>query len=69
LGVRGKDVTPFLLQRVNEKSQGESLRANVALVKHNARVGAQIALEYHNNNYNNRHHQGGDGGQTVRPLS
>lgn len=46
LGIKGKDVTPFLLKRVNEKSQGESLKANIALVKNNAHKGAQLALAY-----------------------
>jgi pseudouridine-5'-phosphate glycosidase len=45
-GVRGKDVTPFLLARLVEKTGGRSLRANIALVKNNARVGAQIACAY-----------------------
>ena len=44
-GVLGRDVTPFLLKRVNELTQGASLTANIALIKNNARVGAQIAVE------------------------
>jgi hypothetical protein len=36
-------VTPFLLKRVDELSGGRSLTANIALIKHNAHVGAQIA--------------------------
>ncbi|EFC45503.1 predicted protein [Naegleria gruberi] len=43
--VKGKDVTPFLLQRINELTGGDSLRANIELVLNNARVGAQIAVE------------------------
>ncbi|XP_076083091.1 uncharacterized protein LOC143054088 isoform X1 [Mytilus galloprovincialis] len=39
----GKEVTPFVLQRVNEMTQGSSLTANIALVKNNAIVGSQIA--------------------------
>lgn len=42
--LRGKEVTPFLLDRVNILSRGESLKANIALVLNNARVGAQIAV-------------------------
>ncbi|WP_026702669.1 pseudouridine-5'-phosphate glycosidase [Salibacterium aidingense] len=42
-GVTGKEVTPFLLQRINEATGGQSLEANIALVKHNAAVGAEIA--------------------------
>ena len=45
--VSGKDVTPFLLQRVNEVTRGDSLEANMALVKNNAKVGAQIAVLLH----------------------
>ncbi|NHA67572.1 pseudouridine-5'-phosphate glycosidase [Phycicoccus flavus] len=44
LGVRGKDITPYLLGRIVELSDGRSLRTNVALVEHNARVGTQIAV-------------------------
>ncbi|KAG2385938.1 hypothetical protein C9374_003087 [Naegleria lovaniensis] len=43
--IKGKDVTPFLLQRINELTQGDSLRANIELILNNARVGAQIAVE------------------------
>ncbi|MFZ2501779.1 MAG: pseudouridine-5'-phosphate glycosidase [Nocardioides sp.] len=46
LGVSGKDITPYLLGRIVEISGGESLRANIALVRHNARLGAAIAQEY-----------------------
>ncbi|NLN70612.1 MAG: pseudouridine-5'-phosphate glycosidase [Chloroflexi bacterium] len=42
-GFRGAAVTPFLLQRVNELTGGESLRVNLALLKNNARVAAQVA--------------------------
>jgi pseudouridine-5'-phosphate glycosidase/sugar/nucleoside kinase (ribokinase family) len=43
-GIRGAAVTPFVLKRVAELTQGESLRSNVSLVKHNAAVGADIAI-------------------------
>jgi pseudouridine-5'-phosphate glycosidase len=42
--VRGKAVTPFLLRRIVEMTQGRSLAANVALVKNNARLAARIAV-------------------------
>ncbi|EKX36981.1 hypothetical protein GUITHDRAFT_158632 [Guillardia theta CCMP2712] len=42
--VEGNRVTPFLLKRINELTQGESLRANVALVKNNAKIGASVAV-------------------------
>jgi pseudouridine-5'-phosphate glycosidase len=44
-GVRGTAVTPFLLKRVAELSGGASLRANQALLVHNARTAGQIARE------------------------
>ncbi|KAM4748686.1 uncharacterized protein WCC33_006060 [Rhinophrynus dorsalis] len=43
-GIRGKEVTPFLLQRVNELTGGKSLDSNIALIKNNAKVGSQIAV-------------------------
>lgn len=42
-GVKGKDVTPFLLAEVNKITKGGSLSANIALVKNNARLAAEIA--------------------------
>ena len=42
--VKGKEVTPFLLQYIAEHTKGESLEANIALIKHNAKRGAEIAL-------------------------
>ena len=46
-GVSGKQVTPFFLQRIFELSNGESLKANIALVKNNARLAADIAVAFH----------------------
>jgi len=46
-GVKGKAVTPFLLARIKELTAGRSLATNIALVKHNALVGAQLALALH----------------------
>ena len=43
-GVTGKDVTPFLLARLVELTGGRSLKANRALIKHNARLAAEIAV-------------------------
>lgn len=42
-GVRGKDVTPRLLEYFHENSGGESLRANVELVLSNARLAGEVA--------------------------
>lgn len=42
-GIRGKDVTPYLLQRIFELTDGRSLTANIALVRNNAILAAQIA--------------------------
>ena len=44
-GVGQKEVTPFLLRRVVELTDGRSLEANMALVKNNAVVAAQVAVE------------------------
>jgi pseudouridylate synthase len=45
-GVRGKDTTPYLLGRIVELTGGQSLAANIALVRANARFGAAIAAAY-----------------------
>jgi pseudouridine-5'-phosphate glycosidase len=42
-GVKGRDVTPFLLERFHSQTEGESLRANVRLVLRNAALAAEIA--------------------------
>ncbi|MEJ5217211.1 pseudouridine-5'-phosphate glycosidase [Cognatishimia sp. D5M38] len=44
-GIAGKDVTPFLLSRIFDTTEGKSLTANIALVLNNARIAAQIATE------------------------
>ncbi len=44
-GIRGQAVTPFLLDQVSELSGGKSLQANLGLLKNNARVAAQIAVQ------------------------
>jgi pseudouridine-5'-phosphate glycosidase len=41
--IHGKELTPFLLQRINELTQGKSLRANLSLLLNNARLAGQIA--------------------------
>ncbi|PLW78827.1 pseudouridine-5'-phosphate glycosidase [Cohaesibacter celericrescens] len=43
-GVSGKNVTPFVLSRIKDLTDGESLVTNIALVKNNARLAAKIAL-------------------------
>ncbi len=43
-GIAAKSVTPFLLARIFELTQGASLTANLALVRNNARLGAEIAI-------------------------
>ncbi|MFJ7727553.1 pseudouridine-5'-phosphate glycosidase [Neobacillus sp. NPDC097160] len=44
--ISGKNVTPFLLGKVKELTEGKSLDANIALVKNNAVIGAQIAVSF-----------------------
>ncbi|MEZ5220283.1 MAG: pseudouridine-5'-phosphate glycosidase [Ilumatobacteraceae bacterium] len=46
LGIMGKEATPYLLGRIVEITAGASLTANIALVNNNARLGAQVAVEY-----------------------
>ncbi|PKY39251.1 erwinia chrysanthemi IndA protein-like protein-like protein [Rhizophagus irregularis] len=41
--ISGKDITPFLLKRINEITQGDSLKSNISLLKNNAKIGSQIA--------------------------
>lgn len=43
-GVHGKAITPFLLERLNRETGGDSLRANIALVLRNAALAGEIAV-------------------------
>lgn len=45
-GILGKDITPFLLGNIVEKTGGKSLEANIKLVENNARVGAKLAVAF-----------------------
>ncbi len=45
LGIKGKEVSPFLLARIKQLTGGESLRANIELVLNNARLAARVAVE------------------------
>ncbi len=42
--IMGKEITPFLLKSIFEMSNGKSLKANIALVKNNAKIAAKIAV-------------------------
>lgn len=44
LNIKGKEVTPFLLKYIAANTRGESLEANIALIKNNAKLAAQIAV-------------------------
>jgi pseudouridine-5'-phosphate glycosidase len=41
--INGRELTPFLLSRMSERSGGATLKANIALLENNARIAAQIA--------------------------
>lgn len=43
-GVKGKEITPFLLSRIKDITEGKSLETNIALVKNNAELAAKIAV-------------------------
>jgi len=44
--ITGKEITPYLLSRVNEITQGKSLNANIKLIQNNAVLAAKIAIHY-----------------------
>jgi pseudouridine-5'-phosphate glycosidase len=46
-GVKGKEITPFLLKYIADHTKGESLEANIALIKNNARTAAAVAVALH----------------------
>ncbi|MBT5301662.1 MAG: pseudouridine-5'-phosphate glycosidase [Tateyamaria sp.] len=45
IGISGKEVTPYLLQRIYELTEGRSLSANIGLVRNNAKLAAKIAIK------------------------
>lgn len=45
-GIKGKDTTPFLLDKVQKLTAGKSLEANIKLVFNNAKLASKIAIEY-----------------------
>ena len=46
--IKGKEITPFLLSYLATHTQGESLQSNIALILHNASLGAKIAVAFSN---------------------
>jgi pseudouridine-5'-phosphate glycosidase len=44
--ILGKNLTPFLLKYIADHTKGESLSSNIALIKNNAKLGAEIAVAY-----------------------
>jgi len=44
--IKGKEITPYLLSKVNEITQGKSLNANIKLIQNNAALAAKIATHY-----------------------
>jgi len=46
--IKGKEVTPFLLKYLANHTDGESLQSNIALILHNASLGAKIAVAFAN---------------------
>jgi len=43
--ITGRDITPYILKRVAQLTEGKSLRANLALIKNNAKLASKIAIE------------------------
>jgi pseudouridine-5'-phosphate glycosidase len=46
--IKGKEITPFLLKYLADHTDGESLQSNIALILHNASLGAKIAVAFSN---------------------
>ncbi len=47
-GIKGKEITPFLLAEIERRTKGKSLEANIKLVCNNAKVAAQLAVAFAN---------------------
>jgi len=46
--IQGRDVTPFVLKKINHLTKGDSLKSNISLIHNNVRIGAKIAIEISN---------------------
>ncbi|KAH8412284.1 hypothetical protein KR009_000987 [Drosophila setifemur] len=57
-GISGKDVTPFLLSAIAKITKGSSLQSNIALIKNNAKVAAQIAVSLSQSSTGNNKYAG-----------
>jgi pseudouridine-5'-phosphate glycosidase len=44
-GIKGKEITPFLLSRMSERSKGATLKTNIELLKQNAHVASEVAIK------------------------
>ena len=44
--ITGKEITPYLLSKVNEITQGKSLNSNIKLIQNNAVLASKIAIHY-----------------------
>lgn len=45
-GIKGKKITPFLLEKIGKLTKGKSLEANIQLVFNNAKLAAKIAVAF-----------------------
>ena len=45
LGIKGKETTPYLLDKIQKLTGGESLEANIRLVLNNAMLASKVAVE------------------------
>lgn len=43
--IKGRNITPYLLLRINELTKGKSLNANISLIKNNVKIGSKISVE------------------------
>ncbi|XP_045542630.1 pseudouridine-metabolizing bifunctional protein C1861.05 [Papilio machaon] len=71
-GIQGKEVTPYILAAVAKATGGASLSTNIALIKNNAKVGADIAVEFQKlknvNNARNSFNSGSSGNLGTRQF-
>ncbi|KPJ13598.1 Pseudouridine-5'-phosphate glycosidase [Papilio machaon] len=71
-GIQGKEVTPYILAAVAKATGGASLSTNIALIKNNAKVGADIAVEFQKlknvNNVRNSFNSGSSGNLGTRQF-
>jgi pseudouridine-5'-phosphate glycosidase/pseudouridine kinase len=68
--ISGKEITPFMLKYINEKTGGDSLKANIALIRNNAGIAGRVAHQFSRtqNKFSNEINDFGTASKSIRVV-